>query len=86
VKDGVGWVGVIGQNVIFYQDKIVNPCEVIEIHNLPQNPPKCSFINALHRCGVSGNFVACSFSSVLGLSILDEWESQIILGSPILNA
>jgi hypothetical protein len=30
--------------------------------------------------------MACSFSSTLGSSILDEWKSQIILGTPSLNA
>jgi hypothetical protein len=34
MKDGVDWVGVIGQNVIFCQEEIKNPCETIEIHNL----------------------------------------------------
>jgi hypothetical protein len=32
------------------------------------------------------NPVAHSFSSALGSSILDEWESKIIRGSPFLNA
>ncbi len=36
---------------MFYQDEIENPCEEIEIHNLPQNPPLSSFRNALHSCG-----------------------------------
>jgi hypothetical protein len=51
MKDGVEWVGVIGQKKLFYQDEIENPCEEIEIHNLPQNSPMSSFINALHSCG-----------------------------------
>ncbi len=40
----------------------------------------------LHRCGLSGNFVACFFSLTFCFSILDEWESQIILGSQIFNS
>jgi hypothetical protein len=32
------------------------------------------------------NPVACSLSSTMGFSILDEWESQIILEPPSLNA
>jgi hypothetical protein len=32
------------------------------------------------------NPMACSFSSTLGSSILNEWKSQIILGTPSLNA
>jgi len=32
------------------------------------------------------NLMACSLSFAMGFSILDEWESQIILGPPSLNA
>jgi hypothetical protein len=38
---------------LFYKDEIENPCEVVEIQNLPQNPLIGSFRNALHSCDVS---------------------------------
>jgi len=47
---------------------------------LPQNPPMGSFENAFHSCGANVDPMACSLSSTLGSSILDEWESQIIHG------
>jgi hypothetical protein len=43
VKDGVEWVVVIGQNIVVLPMPIENPCDVIKIHELPQNPPACSF-------------------------------------------
>jgi hypothetical protein len=47
VKDGVEWVGDIGQNI----NVLPRPCEIVEIHNLPQNLLVNSFTNALHNYG-----------------------------------
>jgi hypothetical protein len=75
VKDGVEWVGVIKQNIFFYQCQIENTCEAIQVHDLPQNLPMGSFEKKTINAALMWNPMAHSFSSTLGSSILDELES-----------
>jgi hypothetical protein len=86
VKDGVERVGVNGQFFLICQVQIENPCETIEIHNLPQNLPMGSFRNAFHSCGANAKPHGLFLLICSGFAKLDEWESQIIVGPPSLNA
>ncbi len=53
MKDGMEWVGVIGQKHLFRQCQIKNPCEAIKLNDLPQNLPMKSFKKSKHSCGVN---------------------------------
>jgi hypothetical protein len=76
----MGWSGLewLGKTSWFYQCQIENPCEVIKVHELPQNPP----MGSLRKRGMvvvsMWKTMAHSFSFTLDSSILDELKSQTL--------
>ncbi len=83
----MGWSGLewLGKTSWFYQCQIENPCEVIKVHELPQNPP----MGSLRKRGMvvmsMWKTMAHSLSFTLDSSILDELKSQTLLGPPFQN-